>query len=260
MQDLPARILLALAAALLLGSALALGQGQDPRPSPGAREAPGEFQFVRLAYSGIGYGRGRYGRQMWRTDWPEAEHHFLKGIGRLTRVAAAEQGRILTPLDDEIFDFPWLYAVEVGFWYLNDQEAARIRDYLLRGGFLMVDDFHGTREWSSFLASMQRIFPDRPIVDIPEHDEAFHVIYDLDQRIQIPSLQIAYTGLTWEKGGITPHWRGIYDDDGRLMVAINHNMDIGDAWEHADWPEYPENMTALAYRFGINYLIYAMTH
>ena len=124
----------------------------------------------------------------------------------------------------------------------------------------MVDDFHGSCEWSIFVRSMQRVFPDRPIVDIPENDEAFHVIYDLDHRIQIPSAQIIYWGRTWEKDGFTPHWRGIYDDDGRLMVAINFNMDIGDAWEHADLPAYPENMTALAYRFGINYLIYVMTH
>ena len=68
------------------------------------------------------------------------------------------------------------------------------------------------------------------------------------------------SGVTWERDGYTPHWRGIYDDEGRLMVVINFNMDIGDAWEHADWPDYPENMTALAYRFGINYVIYAMTH
>jgi hypothetical protein len=153
-----------------------------------------------------------------------------------------------------------MYAVEVGYWHLNMQEAARLRAYLLRGGFLMVDDFHGGWEWSSFVASMQKVFPDRPIIEIPEDDEAFHVIYDLDQKIQIPSLQFVYSGVTWEKGGVTPHWRGIYDDDGRLMVAINFNMDLGDAWEHADWPEYPEKMTALAYRFGINYLIYAMTH
>ncbi len=252
--------LTALTAFMLCGAAVVWGQSGEPRSAHANREAPGEFQFVRLAYTANRYGRGNWRREAWRTDWPEAEHHFLKGISRLTRVAAAEQGRILTPLDQSIYDYPWIYAVEVGYWHLNAQEAARIRDYLLRGGFLMVDDFHGSWEWSSFLASMQRIFPDRPIIDIPENDEAFHVIYDLDQRIQIPSLQIIYSGQTWEKGGYTPHWRGIYDDDGRLMVAINHNMDIGDAWEHADWPEYPENMTALAYRFGINYLIYAMTH
>ena len=237
-------------------------QEQPPRERI-VREAPGEFQFVRLAYTANQYGRGGgwgRGRQMWQTDWPDAEHHFAKGVDRLTRIEVAESGRILHTLDDAIFDYPWIYAVEVGYWYLNEQEAAHLRDYLLRGGFLMVDDFHGTWEWSLFVASMDKVFPDRPIVDIPENDEAFHVHYDLDHRIQIPSRMYTYTGETWEKDGYTPHWRGIYDDDGRLMVAINFNMDIGDAWEHADWPDYPENMTALAYRFGINYLIYAMTH
>jgi hypothetical protein len=226
-----------------------------------SREAPGEFRFARLAYSSNRYsqsGRGR--RQAWQTDWPDAEQHFLKGVSRLTEVEAAVDGVILTPLDANLFDYPWLYAVEVGYWYLNEQEAMRIREYLMLGGFLMVDDFHGTWEWASFKASMDKVFPDRPIIDIPENDAAFHVLYDLDQRIQIPSRRIIYSGVTWERDGYTPHWRGIYDDAGRLMVAINFNMDIGDAWEHADWPDYPENMTALAYRFGINYLIYAMTH
>ena len=256
--------------AVILSLAMAAAFGQAPAEAPAeapvvkrpVREAPGEFQFVRLAYSANSYGRGGWGRrdQMWRTDWPDAEHHFSRGVDRLTRIEVAESGRILTPLDDEIYDYPWIYAVEVGYWYLNDQEAGRIRDYLLRGGFLMVDDFHGTWEWAAFVESMERVFPDRPIVDIPEGDEAFHVHYDLDQKIQIPSRMFTYSGVTWEKDGYTPHWRGIYDDDGRLMVAINFNMDIGDAWEHADWPDYPENMTALAYRFGINYLIYAMTH
>jgi len=231
----------------------------DHRP---ATEAPGEFQFARLMYSANRYGRGwGYGRrQMWQTDWPDAEQHFVRGVGRLTRVDAAELGHVLTALDDDIFDYPWIYAVEVGYWQLSDAEAARLREYLLRGGFLMVDDFHGTFEWAGFMASLERIFPDRPVVDIPENHEIFHAVYDLDQRIQIPSRMFIYSGVTYERDGYTPHWRGIFDDDGRLMVAINFNMDIGDAWEHADWPDYPENMTALAYRFGINYLIYTMTH
>ena len=228
-----------------------------------SREAPGEFQFARLMYRGNNYCYNQWGRrggaQAWSTDYPDAEHHFTRGVSRLTRVATAKP-LLLTALQDDIFDYPWIYAVEVGYWYLTDREATRLREYLLRGGFLMVDDFHGTCEWAAFVASMERVFPERDIVDIPEHDEAFHIIYDLDHRIQIPSRMYSYTGQTWEKDGFTPHWRGIYDDDGRLMVAINFNMDIGDAWEHADWPDYPENMTALAYRFGINYLVYAMTH
>jgi hypothetical protein len=254
--------LLLIAALLVAATVWAQTVSPDKQaPVRSAREAPGEFQFVRLAYSPNQYGRGGYGRrQMWQTDWPDAEHHFVKGVDRLTRIEAAVQPRILTPMDNDIYDFPWIYAVEVGYWYLNDQEANRLREYLLRGGFLMVDDFHGSFEWSAFVASMNKVFPDRPIVEIPASDEAFHVIYDLDQRIQIPSRMFIYSGVTWEKDGYEPHWRGIYDSDGRLMVAINFNMDIGDAWEHADWPDYPENMTALAYRFGINYLVYAMTH
>ena len=253
----PDKLLIALlAAAALAAGSIALGQSDD---NIEARAAPGEFEFVRLAYSGNRYARSNRG-QAWRTDWPDAEHHFLRGVNRLTAVDAADEGLVMIPLDADIFDYPWIYAVEVGYWHLNDQEAARMRDYLLRGGFLVVDDFHGSFEWAMFKASMDRVFPDRPIVDIAEGDEAFHVLYDLDQRIQIPSRMFIYSGQTWERDGVTPHWRGIYDDQGRLMVAINHNMDIGDAWEHADWPDYPENMTALAYRFGINYLIYAMTH
>ena len=253
----PDKLLIALlAAAALAAGSIALGQSDD---NIEARAAPGEFEFVRLAYSGNRYARSNRG-QAWRTDWPDAEHHFLRGVNRLTAVDAADEGLVMIPLDADIFDYPWIYAVEVGYWHLNDQEAARMRDYLLRGGFLVVDDFHGSFEWAMFKASMDRVFPDRPIVDIAEGDEAFHVLYDLDQRIQIPSRMFIYSGQTWERDGVTPHWRGICDDQGRLMVAINHNMDIGDAWEHADWPDYPENMTALAYRFGINYLIYAMTH
>lgn len=249
-----------LVTSLIAAAALAQSFDVEELFSADSHETPGEFEFVRLAYSTNRYAGPTGRRQAWQTDWPEAEHHFLKGVNRLTEVDAAENGRILTPLDMEIYDYPWLYAVEVGYWYLNDQEAARLREYLLRGGFLMVDDFHGTFEWAAFKSSMDKVFPDRPIVDIPEDDEAFHVLYDLDHRIQIPSRMFIYSGQTWERDGFTPYWRGIYDDDGRLMVAINHNMDIGDAWEHADWPDYPENMTALAYRFGINYLIYAMTH
>jgi hypothetical protein len=254
---------------LILGAVLVLaqvagGQSIEDKTTESERKLnrpQGEFQFVRLAYSSnMNSRRGWGGRPMWKTDWPDAEHHFLNGVDRLTRIATAETGRILTPLDDDIFDYPWIYAVEVGYWSLSNREAAHLRDYLLRGGFLMVDDFHGTLEWASFVASMEKIFPDRPIVDIPEDDEAFHVIYDLDHRIQIPSRMIVAWGVTYERDGYTPRWRGIYDDDGRLLVAINFNMDIGDAWEHADWPSYPENMTALAYRFGIIYVVYEMTH
>jgi hypothetical protein len=108
---------------------------------------------------------------------------------------------------------------------------------------------------------MRRVFAERPIVDILNDDEVFHVLYDLDQRVQIPGIQAVARGVSWEHPqGVPGRWRGIYDDDGNLMVVINFNMDLGDAWEHADDPLYPEPLTALAYRFGINYLMYSMTH
>ncbi len=249
----------ALALALLIVvSILAPWAFSQSLPSPPVEPPSSEFRFVRLAYVANGLHRMR---QSWRTDWPEAEQHFLRGLGRLTHVNAAEDGMVLRVMDDELFDYPWLYAVEVGGWYLDDQEAARLREYLLRGGFLMVDDFHGSREWGGFVESMQRVFPNRPIVELAEGDEVLHVLYDLDKRIQIPSPFVYLRGgRTFEQDGFTPHWRGIYDDAGRLMVAINFNMDLGDAWEHADWPAYPEEFTALAYRFGINYIDYSMTH
>ena len=218
-----------------------------------------EFHFTRMFYRSGGYGRGWGGS--WTTDYPEAEYHFTMGVSRLTRVDIGEQARMLDITDgDTIFNYPWLYAVEVGRWYLDQHEADRLREYLLRGGFLMVDDFHGTRQWQGFVESMERVFPDRPIIEIPEDDEVMHVLYDLNQRIQIPGIAPLRYGRTYEQDGYTPHWRGIYDDDGRLMVAINFNMDLGDAWEHADTPFYPEPMTALAYRFAVNYVVYAMTH
>jgi hypothetical protein len=221
-----------------------------------------EFHFVRMFYRDGGgmYGRWGRGEGSWTVDFPEAEYHFHMGVSRLTRLDNGEQARMLRVTDDAIFDYPWLYAVEVGHWTLDDVEAGRLREYLLRGGFLMTDDFHGSYEWEGFVESMRRVFPDRPIVEIEESDEVFHVLYDLDQKIQIPGIAALFRGVTYERDGYVPHWRGIYDDDGRLMVAINFNMDLGDAWEHADDPRYPEPMTTLAYRFAVNYVIYAMTH
>jgi hypothetical protein len=247
---------------------LALGYGalSDPWPDTGNTAPPtAEFHFARLIYQGSPYGRW-WGGPSWMTDTPDAEYHFMQGLGRLSRVAGApvdrdgEGARIINLHDDSVFDYPWLYAVEVGSWTLDEIEARKLREYLLRGGFLMVDDFHGTAEWARFVATLRQVFPDRTILEIPDHDEVMHVLYDLDQKIQIPGIYAYMSGQTWEEDGYVPHWRGIYDDNGRLMLVINFNMDLGDAWEHADTPGYPEPMTALAYRFAVNYVIYAMTH
>lgn len=219
-----------------------------------------EFHFTRLLYSDRRGGGFRGGWGNWRIDWPEAETHFIEGVTRLTRLDTSKEGRILRLTDDEIFDYPWLYAVEVGDWYLSDVEADRLREYLLRGGFMMVDDFHGPEQWYGFTETLKKVFPDRPIIDIPDDDPVLHAVYDLDTKTQIYGIRPLQMGVTYEYGGVVPHFRGIYDDSGRLMFAINHNMDLGDAWELANQPYYPEPLTAMAYRYAVNYVIYAMTH
>ena len=161
---------------------------------------------------------------------------------------------------DDVFDWPWLYGVEVGHWDLTDAQTQKLRDYLLRGGFFMVDDFHGTQEWAIFMASIQRVFPDRPIVEIPDKDPIFHTLWDMDTRFQVPGLQFVYTHRTYENDGVEPHWRGIYDDRGRIMVAICFNMDLGDSVEHSDNPSYPQEYSAQGMRTFLDYVIYAMTH
>jgi hypothetical protein len=255
--DESSRLSLGAAVALLVtaGCYLALARAELVYSGP---LDDGEFHFARLMYSDANNG-GRW-RSAAFTDYPEAETHLLQGLSRLTRLATGAEGVTLGLADDELMRFPWLYAVEVGRWYLSDEDAALLREYLLRGGFLMVDDFWGTYQWAVFVESMNRVFPDRPIIDLGEGHELLHVLYDLDQRIQIPGRSYFSTGVTWQQDGYVPYWRGIFDDDGRLMVAINFNMDMGDAWEHADDPYYPEPMTALAYRFAVNYVVYAMTH
>ena len=215
-----------------------------------------EFSFARLVYEQGGYDDW----PRWQADWPEAEYHFSQGLDRLTAIDVSPEGVLVKMNGEEVFDYPWIYVVEVGSLSLARSEIAQLREYLLRGGFMMVDDFHGLREWQNFESVMQQVFPDRDIQDLADTDEVFHVLYDLGSREQIPGIRALMNGRTWEKGGRYPRWRGLLDENGRVMVAINFNQDLGDAWEHADDARYPANLTSQAYRLGINYLVYAMTH
>jgi hypothetical protein len=186
----------------------------------------------------------------------------LQGIRRLTRIHTRSVEQVVD-LDGtgEIYNWPVTYGVEVGYWNLSDEEARQLREYLLRGGFFMCDDFHGTLEWQNFMASMQKVFPDRPVVDLDSKDPIFHVIYDLDDRHQVPGAQFLFPPYSpSEYDGFEAKWRGIYDDKGRVMVAICHNMDLGDAWEWSDDPRYPEKLASLAYRIAVNYFMYDLTH
>jgi hypothetical protein len=215
-----------------------------------------EFAFARLVYGDGGYDSW----PRWQADWPEAETHFSAGLVRLTSIDVAAEGVLVRMHGNDVFDYPWIYVVEVGFLSLSTGEIAQLREYLLRGGFLMVDDFHGHAEWQQFEYVMQQVFPDRAIEDLASDNEAFHVLYDLSEREQIPGIRALMNNRTWEKGGRIPYWRGIVDDQNRIMVAINFNQDIGDAWEHADDVRYPARLTTQAYRLGVNYVVYALTH
>lgn len=268
-------------AAAFLGSAYALDRtlphpfrqypGVEYRlgtiPLPPDYQDKAEWAFARLMYP-PGWNDGYAGRfnsdwrdglSLWTQDFPRADRHFSAAVRRLTRIQVRSVEQCVNLDDgDDIYNWPWLYAVQVGEWGITDAEGKKLRDYLMRGGFFMADDFHGTLEWQVFEQSMKRVFPDRPIVEIPDADPIFHTVYDLDERYQIVGAEHLAEG--HKKDGYVAHWRGIYDDKGRVMVAISFNSDIGDSWEWADEPEYPEKYSALGMRVGVNYIVYAMTH
>jgi hypothetical protein len=232
-----------------------------------------EWIFARLMYPqhpharfGRYYGYGSFnwleGGTSWSQDYPRADRHFAMALRRLTRVnvRSVEQPVNLDDGDD-VYNWPWLAAGEMGDWKLTVPQAKKLRDYLLRGGFLMLDDFWGYEEWDRFEESMRLVFPDREIVEIDGADSIFHTVYDLDDRYQVPGEWALRRGTTYRnEGGEKAHWRGIYDDRGRLMVAMDFNSDVGDSWEWADDPEYPEKYSALGIRIGVDYVIYSMTH
>jgi hypothetical protein len=245
-------------------------------PLPSDWQQKTEWTRARLRYPDIlGYPDRPYRPDFqgyWTMDYPRSDRHLLAGVRRLTLIDTRSVEQVVD-LDgtDEIYNWPVIYAVEVGHWRLPVNQAAQLREYLLRGGFLMVDDFHGSNardhdqginEWQNFEDGMDLVFPDRRIQDIPDDDPIFHTLYDLQDRFQVPGAQYFESGLTYEKGptGKVPHWRCVRDDKGRIMVAICHNMDLGDAWEHSDEPQYAEKWASLAYRVAMNYFIYDLSH
>jgi Domain of unknown function (DUF4159) len=226
-----------------------------------------DWAFGRLMYPPAPTARfdraGRYwaqGNSSWTQDYPRADRHLMLAVRRLTRINARSVEQPVNLDDgDDAYNWPWLYAVRPGEWSLTDAQAAKMRDYLLRGGFFMADDFWGTFEWQVFMESLHRVFPDREPVDIPNDDPIFHIVYDLSDRYRVPG-QWGIYGSGYQNDGVTPYWRGIYDDQHRLMVAIVVNSDLGDSWEWADSPSYPERYSALGIRIALNYITYDLTH
>ena len=230
---------------------------QNPADDPPDAWEKTEFAFARLRFRSPR--DGYYYRARWGTDANKSERQFIQGLRRLTRIHARSVEHIVDIDSDEIYDWPWLYAVGIGDWALSESHVQRLRRYFERGGFLMVDDFHNEREWGNFAAGIARILPGRPLVELEDRDPIFQVVYDLRDRYHVPGWQIVH-GQPWERGGVGEHWRGVLDEKGRVQVAACFNMDLGDAWEWADDPAYPERLASMAYRIGVNYVVYAMTH
>jgi hypothetical protein len=239
--------------------------GRDGEPNG---NEPGEFIVGRLMFPqsenrwvlGAGPGDWRRGGTAWTVDYPEGDRTFARLLERLSTidVRVVEQP---VNLDDPIDAFYWPFLISglVGAWDLTDDQAAQLREYLLRGGFLLCDSFYGTEEWDGFIEGMRRVFPDRPIVELPDSHPIFHAVYDLTDRPQIPTWQhLPYGG--YRNDGATPYWRAILDDDGRVMVMITFNNDVADGWQRADEYEYPQEAANLAIALGVNFAVYALTH
>jgi hypothetical protein len=269
-----------------------------PAFSDGPRESDPqpEFYFTRLMYTDTrgrgplpgeppptdyqrGHGLGDRAAGYlgaWRTDTWDADFQYMWGVQRLTNIRLHMEPHPLSIMDPNLFKFPYVYTVEVGQMELRQEEADRMREYLLRGGFWHCDDFWGDNpydrlghsQWDQFARQIRKIFPDRKIVDLPLTHEVFHTFFDIDHLLQPPNDRNGqmYTRTngqwpTWEQPGETdPKVRGVFDDHGRLMVFITYNSDFGDAWEWMDDPEYPSKFTTYAYQLGVNSIIYSMTH
>lgn len=215
------------------------------------------FYFARAQYpSGNGFGRGGG----WATDWPTADRVIISVLGRLTKVDVSPRELGVRLDDPNLRRFPFLYAVEVGSMNLRGFEIEALRNYLLAGGFLVVDDFWGSYQWQNFEYQIRQVLPEFEIVELPMDHPIFSVVYDVDEVVQVPNIGNGRAGgPTHEQDGYVARCFGIFDDKGRLMVVINWNTDLGDAWEWAEDPYYPLDYSTYAYRMGANFIFYAMT-
>jgi hypothetical protein len=225
-----------------------------------------QWTFARIKYNSYS-GDARtdlrigYWEEPWAIDAPAAEQNLSRRLATVTSIQVTEP-MVVTLDDEEIFRFPWLYLVEPSNLNLTEQHAGRLREHLLRGGTLTLDDFHGPYEWDLTVKQLRMIFPDRAIVEIEPPHPIYSCFYRLDKYPQIPGLGSFFSGRTWEKGGFVPHLRAILDDTGRPMVLINWNTDMGDGVEWSNAKEYPGyvKFTAQAYQMMINQVIYTLTH
>ncbi len=236
-------------------------QGEDSVPLPKDWNVPHEWVSARMMWHTYG-GRLASGFGGWGTDYPGGDRNLIEGVRRLTLidVRSVEQAVEIDGTDD-VYNWPFLYAVEPGRWQISVDEGKQLRNYLDRGGFLMVDDFHGRSQWATFEDGIRMAFPEEEIEDLPANDPIFHMLSDTDLSVQVAGIAALSYGRTYEQpDDPLPRWRGIRDKRGRIVVAICHNMDLGDAWEYSNEPNYPEEMATTAHKILVNYASYDLTH
>jgi hypothetical protein len=220
---------------------------------------------VRIQYSSTSRRNWRSGGD-WATDYPDSDYNFSYRLQQMTSLKVDPQGRVLQLTDKSLFEYPWIYIIEPGQLEFTEEEVLALRKYLLNGGFLMVDDFWGEREWDNFYHEMKRVFPDREPKDLPDDHPIFHNVFELKnpRRLQVPSIHAWYgSGRSYERQGSDEvHIRGYFDDHGRMMAVVCHNTDLGDGWEReGENEEYFKTFSEpIAYPLGINIVFYAMTH
>lgn len=217
------------------------------------------FTFVRIEYDSYG-GRGW---DKWSTDYPDSDLNFSFRLQELTSLKVNPNPIYLRLTDPKLFDYPFVYMIEPGHISLSDEEVLALRKYLYNGGFLMVDDFWGEYEWDNFYMAIKRVFPDREPQELPLEHPIFHWVYDLKERPQVPSIHAWFNGYTYERRDAAEvHYRGIFDDKGRMMAVICHNTDLGDGWEREgmDSEYFHQFSEKWSYPMGINIVVYAMTH
>jgi hypothetical protein len=217
------------------------------------------FTFVRLRFSSW----SRRGRA-WATDWPDADLNFSYRLQQLTSMKVAPDPKVLDITDSALFDHPFVYMAEPGALELSDEEVKALRRYLLSGGFMMIDDFWGEREWQNFYDEMKRVFPDREPIELDVSHPIFSAVFPLKEKPQVPSMHHwQWTGRSYERhDGQEPHYRAWFDDQNRMMAIACHNTDLGDGWEReGEDPSYFKVFSEpKSYPMGINIIFYAMTH
>jgi len=274
------RLLLLVPACLLLLSTFAYAQVFQ-FDDEGETEIYGneitDFQWIRGQYTNhAGGNRGGYGMRRrggwWDTDYPDSDENFLRGVQRYTNIDTNPRNHEFIELTDpRLFENIFLYMnwkrVPIGSSYsgpnFSPEEIEALREFMFRGGFVMVDDFWGQPHLDDMFMEMGKIFPEREIIKLNNTHEIFHVFFDIDEVAQVPGRMV-----TWDFGGFMnlddpsypPEVYAVLDDDGRVMMVANYNTDLGDGWEHTFYKGYPTKATNDAYKIGINFLMYAFSH